>query len=218
MSRRCFSSRSWLISCISSRSLAGSCSVAANAQSSCHRSFVCPCMVRNLRLEEGELEQIMHKEGYRVNRQESAEWRSSCQFRPVGTSGCQGWKAAQAAARSKRLRGFRISTDGCSDLETTSVIPINWAWCFASLSPNALYMISGTVGIKRFRTRAASKPFIPGMEKSSTIRSGCNSRPSQLLLFHSRLFPIFQNPLLVGIVAECLTDERIIIHDQYRFF
>ena len=49
--------------------------------------------------------------------------------------------------------------------ETTSEIPINRACFSASLSPNALHIISGTVGISRFRTRAASKPFITGHGK-----------------------------------------------------
>ena len=40
-------------------------------------------------------------------------------------------------------------------LETSSEIPIKRACCSANSSPNALYMISGTVGINLFNSRAA---------------------------------------------------------------
>jgi serine/threonine protein kinase len=82
---------------------------------------------------------------------------------------CGNDSAANQAAIASRPRALRI-TEACSDFETNSEIPTKRAWCSTNLSTNALYMISGTAGIKRFRTRAASRPFITGIERSNTIR------------------------------------------------
>ena len=96
---------------------------------------------------------------------------------------------AHAARKYRRLRALLIRTDACSDFETTSEIPINRACLSATVSPNALYMISGTAGINRLRIRAASKPFITGMARSSTIQSGCNS-----CAFAIASFPFYASP------------------------
>src|SRR5438552_5471072 len=71
-----------------------------------------------------------------------------------------------------RLRALLIKTAASCDFGTNSRMPIKRACRSMSLSPNALYIMSGTEGISRLSIRAASSPFMTGMERSSTINSG----------------------------------------------
>src|SRR5437588_10132148 len=94
-------------------------------------------------------------------------------------------------------------------------MPLRRISCFVALSANALYIISVTVGIKHFSTPAASRPFITGIARSSTIKSGCNSQA-----FSNCLFSVlcFSADLKIRFAFEYLTErmaeERIVIHDQ----
>ena len=77
-----------------------------------------------------------------------------------------------AALGVSRLRALLIKTAASCDFETNARMPIKRACCSKNLSANALYIINGTEGMSRFRIRAASSPFMPGMERSITIKSG----------------------------------------------
>src|SRR6266851_9819221 len=63
----------------------------------------------------------------------------------------------------------------CSDFETIAETPTEWASSSENTSQYSLKTISGTAGINLLRTLAASMPFITGIERSSTIKSGCSS-------------------------------------------
>src|SRR5439155_718902 len=73
---------------------------------------------------------------------------------------------------SDLLRALLIKTAASCDFETSARMPIKRACRSISLSPNALYIMSGTEGMSRLSIRAASSPFMTGMERSSTINSG----------------------------------------------
>jgi hypothetical protein len=62
-----------------------------------------------------------------------------------------------------------------SGFGTKAEIPADWTSARRSTSQCWLNMMTGIADIKSFRTRAASIPFITGIEKSITIRSGRNS-------------------------------------------
>src|ERR1700676_1357797 len=88
------------------------------------------------------------------------------------------------------------------------------ACCSTYPSPNALYIISGTLGIKRFNTRAASRPFITGIDRSKAIKSGRNC-----CAFLDFVAPVFRLPAYIEILltlehlAQRLTNEGIVVHD-----
>src|SRR5216683_1071237 len=79
-----------------------------------------------------------------------------------------------AAVCVSRLRAAPTTVVTGSDFEMTEDTPSREACCSTYLSPKALYIISRTPGIKRFSTRAASRPFITGIDMSKTIKSGRN--------------------------------------------
>src|SRR6266550_4540114 len=83
-----------------------------------------------------------------------------------------GPSGSQAALGVSRLRALLIKTAASCDFETSARMPIKRACRSISLSPNALYIMSGTEGMSRLSIRAASSPFMTGMERSSTINSG----------------------------------------------
>src|SRR5438132_3538053 len=83
-----------------------------------------------------------------------------------------GPSGSQAALGVSRLRALLIKTAASCDFETSARMPIKRACRAMSLSPNALYIMSGTEGSSHLSIRAASSPFITGMERSSTINSG----------------------------------------------
>jgi hypothetical protein len=101
-----------------------------------------------------------------------------------------------------------------SDFEMTEDIPSREACCSTYWSPKALYIISGTLGSKRFSARAASRPFITGIDMSKTTKSGCNC-----CAFSIRFASVFRLPAYIEIlftlehVAERLTDVGIVVHD-----
>jgi len=72
-------------------------------------------------------------------------------------------------------RAWPTKVPGASPFEMRAAIPMSLACCSTNLSPIPLYMISGTAGINRLSIRAASSPFITGIARSRTIRSGPNS-------------------------------------------
>src|ERR1700721_3038993 len=80
-----------------------------------------------------------------------------------------------AAVRESKARAFPISTDTCSDFKTKADMPAERASSSEKTSLYSLNMTTGTVGINVFRARAASMPFITGIDKSITIKSGCKA-------------------------------------------
>jgi hypothetical protein len=80
-----------------------------------------------------------------------------------------------AAAGKSKARTLSIRTDTCSDFETKADIPADRASVSENTLLYSLNTITGTVGINVFRARAASMPFITGIDKSSTIKSGCKA-------------------------------------------
>ena len=85
------------------------------------------------------------------------------------------WEKKQSRANwSSKLRALPRSTDTCSDFETSAETPAERASCSGNTSLYSLNIISGVAGINLFRTWAASMPFITGIERSKTIKSGRN--------------------------------------------
>src|SRR5438876_9188141 len=72
-----------------------------------------------------------------------------------------------------RLRALLSKTAASCDFGTNSRMPIKRACRSMSLSPNALYIMSGTEGISRLSIRAASSPFMTGMERSINSGRSC---------------------------------------------
>lgn len=93
-----------------------------------------------------------------------------------------------------KWRAVLTSTVTGSDLETRAEIPIRRACCSAKRSPKALYIIRLTPGIKRFRTRAASRPFITGIDKSKITRSGRSCWAFVIASLPSRASPHTRKP------------------------
>src|SRR6266496_4472021 len=83
---------------------------------------------------------------------------------------------ARSCWGSSALRALPSKTEMCSNFETSADAPAEWASFSVQESLYMLNIMTGTFGITRFRTRVASRPFITGIERSSRIKSGCNSR------------------------------------------
>src|SRR5437667_12599339 len=66
----------------------------------------------------------------------------------------------------------------------------------------------GTSGITRFRARAASRPFITGIERSSRIKSGATPEPPQLPPFRSPPLRKFQSLLRRQRVHKASAEQR----------
>src|SRR5437016_8828797 len=88
----------------------------------------------------------------------------ACSLFPVPNS----WASTPPFGVS-RLRALLIKTAASCDFGTNSRMPIKRACRSMSLSPNALYIMSGTEGISRLSIRAASSPFMTGMERSINL-------------------------------------------------
>src|SRR5713101_3542701 len=81
----------------------------------------------------------------------------------------------QAAAEQSTARALSSNTERCSVFETNAETPVARASRSENTSPYSLNTIMGTMGMSRFNAQAASMPFITGIERSSKIRSGCNT-------------------------------------------
>jgi hypothetical protein len=112
----------------------------------------------------------------------------------------------------QKLRTFWSSTETWADFETKAEIPAEKASFSENTSPYSLNMMSGTEGIRFFRARAASIPFITGIEKSMTMTSGCNSwAPFYRLLSVCRFPAYFEVSFRRKQLAEKMTNLRIVI-------
>jgi hypothetical protein len=88
-----------------------------------------------------------------------------------------GWRSESATPgklRFHRAAHFGEQDGNVLDFETSAYTPAERTSFSVAESLCPLNIITGT-DIARFRTCAASKPFITGIERFSRIKSGCNS-------------------------------------------
>src|SRR5690348_8836998 len=86
---------------------------------------------------------------------------------------------SQAALRRSSDLHVSINTDADSDFDTIAATPSDLVASVHS-SGVAQYIISGTRGIVLCNTRAASRPPMTGIERSSTIKSGCSREAASI--------------------------------------